>query len=247
MSPWTLCAALPVITFVSLVLAEKRSPETTTQPAKYSAADWFLNLSGFFMQGLVIPAAGLALALFVFPTIFPGLHQCLKIGFAGAFFLNFVVVDLLYYFQHRAFHEVPMLWKFHAPHHYSPTVNVWATSRNALMTHFLFVYMLVSPILAYLCDVTEGFFAGAMLTASLDLFRHARLHVHIPLAEGILVTPGEHHRHHDADKPEANYGANFIFWDKLFGTFSPGEYFPAQYAGQGQPSFRNQLLSPWRT
>lgn len=242
-----LSALLPMLTFVSLAWLETRSPETTALLAKYTAADWFLNLSGFFMQGLVIPLSGLALATFVFPALFPGLHQSLKIGFAGAFILNFVIVDLLYYFQHRAFHEIPMLWKLHAPHHYSPTVNVWATSRNALIAHFLFVYIIVSPILAYLCDVTEGFFAGAMLTASLDLLRHARLHVKIPLLQGILVTPGEHHRHHDADKPEANYGANFIFWDKLFGTFAPEEYFPARYASPGQPSFRNQLLAPWRT
>ncbi|HEY9683544.1 MAG TPA: sterol desaturase family protein [Drouetiella sp.] len=251
MNLWMLCALMPMLTFVILVLAERRAssrvPSTLAPAAGYSRADWFLNLSGFFMQGLVVPLAGLALALFVFPVVAPSLHQSLHIGFAGAFLLNFVVVDFFYYLQHRAFHQIPMLWKLHAPHHFSPTVDVWATSRNALMTHFLFVYMLLSPILAYLCDVTEGFFAGAMLTASLDLFRHARINVRVPVLDAILIMPADHHRHHDADKPEANYGANLNVWDKLFGTFEISERFPSVYAGSHQPSFQSQLLFPWRS
>jgi sterol desaturase/sphingolipid hydroxylase (fatty acid hydroxylase superfamily) len=247
MNMWMLCAFLPMFTFVILVFAERRAASTVTPTAGYSRADWLLNLSGFFMQGLVIPLAGLALASFTFPAVAPGLHRSLRIGFAGAFLLNFVVVDFLYYLQHRAFHQIPLLWKLHAPHHFSPTVDVWATSRNALMTHFLFVYMLVSPILAYLCDVTEGFFAGAMLTASLDLFRHARINFAVPILDSILIMPGEHHRHHDADKPEANYGANLKCWDKLFGTFEKAEQFPTVYAGSSRPSFQTQLLFPWRS
>lgn len=236
-----------MITFVTLLFAEHQCKTSSTHEASYSAADWFLNLSGFFMQGLVIPLLGMVLASYVFPTLIPHLNHSLKIGFVGSFLLNFVFVDFLYYLQHRAFHQIPALWKLHAPHHFSPTVNVWATSRNALMTHFLFVYMLLSPVLAYLCDVTEGFFIGAMLTASLDLMRHARLAIRVPLLESILVMPAEHHRHHDSDRAEANYGANFIIWDKLFGTFEPAAKFPAHYAGASQPSFQTQLLYPWRS
>jgi len=246
MTPWMLCALLPMLTFPVLVLAENRSVSELSTTSKYSHGDWVLNLSGFFMQGLIIPAIGLALATYLFPSVFPKLHHCLQIGFIGAFLLNFIGVDFLYYLQHRAFHRIPWLWKLHAPHHYSPTVNVWATSRNALVTHFFFVYMLVSPVLAYLCDVTEGFFAGAMLTAALDLFRHARVNANCPGLNGIILMPAEHHRHHDSNKPEANYGANFILWDKLFGTFEQGNRFPSSYGDSHQPSLQTQLLCPWK-
>lgn len=246
MNPWMWCAMLPMLTFFLLLVAEKR---TTSVPLaiEFDRTDWILNLSGFFMQGLVIPLVGFALATFVFPTLAPQLHKSLQIGFAGAFLLNFVFIDFLYYLQHRAFHQIPALWKLHSPHHYSPVVNVWATSRNALVTHFLFVYLLVSPIFAYLCDATEGYFAGAMLTAALDLFRHSRVNLRIPILENILVMPHEHHRHHDFDKAEANYGANLIIWDKIFGTFESSIQFPCSYVGSRQPSFQTQLLQPWKS
>jgi sterol desaturase/sphingolipid hydroxylase (fatty acid hydroxylase superfamily) len=246
MNPWILCALLPMLTFPLLLLAESRT-QTRLGLSDFDTNDWILNISGFFMQGLVIPGIGFLLANYFFPAAFPQLHRCLQIGFVGAFVLNFVGVDFLYYLQHRAFHRIPWLWRLHAPHHYSPTVNVWATSRNALVTHFFFVYMLVSPILAYLCDVTEGFFAGAMLTAALDLVRHAKVNLRLPGLENIVLMPHEHHRHHDADQPEANFGANFILWDRLFGTFEPGEHFPSSYAAANAPSLKTQLLFPWRS
>ncbi len=246
MSPWMLYALLPMLTFPLLLLAENRS-QAKLNACDYATGDWILNLSGFFMQGLVIPAVGFLLATHFFPTMVPKLRGCLQIGFVGAFVLNFVGVDFLYYLQHRAFHRIPWLWKLHAPHHYSPAVNVWATSRNALITHFFFVYMLVSPVLAYLCNVTEGFFAGAMLTATLDLFRHAKINLRLPGLESVILMPHDHHRHHDADKPEANFGANFILWDKLFGTFATGMRFPSSYAPPNAPSYKTQLLYPWRS
>ncbi len=177
-----------------------------------------MNLSGFLMQGLVIPFAGYVLATSLFPKILPDYKGVLTLGWTGAFLLNFIGVDFLYYLEHRAFHHFPFLWKLHAPHHSSKALNIWVTSRNALVTHFLFVYILVNPILGYLCDTSEGFFAGAMVTAALDLFRHANIRISIPLFDQLFVMPQEHHRHHDAEKSFANYGANFIVWDKLFGT-----------------------------
>ncbi len=117
MNPWMLCALLPMVTFPVLVLAENRSASNLSATSKYSQGDWILNLSGFFMQGLVIPAAGFLLATYLFPSVLPKLHHCLQIGFIGAFLLNFIGVDFLYYLQHRAFHRVPWLWKLHAPHH----------------------------------------------------------------------------------------------------------------------------------
>ncbi|HEY9678489.1 MAG TPA: sterol desaturase family protein [Drouetiella sp.] len=248
MNFWLMFAILPTLTFPLLVLAERHSQSHLRgNHVKYSFDDWVLNLSGFFMQGLVIPAIGFLLATYLFPNLLPNFHRALQIGFIGAFILNFVGVDFLYYLQHRAFHRVPWLWRLHATHHHSPTVNVWATSRNSLVTHFFFVYMLVSPILAYLCDSAEGFFAGAMLTASLDLLRHARINVQLPVLDAILLMPRDHHRHHDADRPEANFGANFILWDRLFGTFEPGAHFPTKYSSSNPPSFKTQLLCPWKS
>lgn len=236
---------LPFSAFLLLLLLEQRQ-RGLRAGKPYAAGDWIMNLSGFFMQGLVVPLSGYWLATRVFPELWPAARGILPLGVAGAFVLNVVGVDFLYYVQHYVFHRLPWLWKLHAPHHYSPTVNIWATSRNALVTHFLFVYTLVNPVLGYLCDRPDAFFAGAMVTAALDLLRHSSLPLDIPFLKGILVLPRDHHRHHDGERPHANYGANFILWDRLFGTADLQDDYPRAYAAPDAPPVALQLLQPWR-
>ncbi|WP_163004614.1 sterol desaturase family protein, partial [Pseudomonas viridiflava] len=42
------------------------------------------------------------------------------------------------------------------------------------------------------------------------------------ILESVLVTPAHHRVHHVKDRAysDKNFGGTFIFWDKLFGTFS---------------------------
>ena len=47
--------------------------------------------------------------------------------------------------------------------------------RAPLIAHPLFVYFIPSAFLALLCQDKTAFFAGAMLTASLDLWRHSAI------------------------------------------------------------------------
>lgn len=239
---WSL---LPLLTFLILLCMEMTIPARRYENT-FTRSDWLMNLAGFLMQGLVIPLLGYSLATHCFPILAPALQGVLHLGFTGAFLLNFIGVDFLYYLQHRAFHQIPWLWKLHAPHHHSPAVNIWATSRNALVTNFLFVYMLINPILGYLSDSSEGFFAGAMITAALDLFRHANIKIELPWLNGVLILPKDHHRHHDAEKRFANYGANFILWDRLFGTAETKKHDPQVYSMSTPPPFLIQLLFPWR-
>lgn len=239
---WSL---LPLASFLVLLSLEKMIPARNPENS-FTGSDWLMNLSGFLMQGLVIPLLGYFLATYWIPILFPECKGLLPLGFAGAFLLNFIGVDFLYYLQHRAFHQIPWLWKLHAPHHHSPAVNIWVTSRNALITHFLFVYMLVNPILGYLCDSSEGFFAGAMITAALDLFRHANIEFRYPWLSEIFILPRDHHRHHDALRPFANYGANFAIWDKIFGTLDSDSRYPEVCSVAKPPSLGTQLLYPWR-
>lgn len=239
---WSL---IPLVSFCLLWQLEKKIPAQKYDRI-YSIGDWVMNLSGFFMQGLVIPLVGCILATYVFPYILPDAQGVLAFGIIGSFLLNIIGVDFLYYWQHRAFHQVPLLWKLHAPHHYSPMVNIWTTSRNALITHFLFVYMLVNPVLGYLCDAPVAFFAGAMVTAALDLFRHSNVRVTLPILQHILVMPKDHHCHHDGERHFANYGANFIIWDKLFKTSDSHDAYPRTYSSSNLPRLVTQLLYPWK-
>jgi len=235
---------LPVIAFVLLAAVER----TTTSPRAGSArADHVLNLAGLAIQGAAIPVAGYLIATHVLAPAWPGAAGRLAIGWWGAFALNVVVVDFLYYVEHRLFHRLRVLWPLHRCHHASTALTVWATSRNALLVNVLFVYFLVNPVLGFICDQPEGFFFGAALTASLDLWRHARLPAACtPRWLGyLLVTPLHHHLHHSPDGQRVNFGANWIVWDRLFGTAQAPDGYPARYGTPDAPGPWRQFLLPW--
>lgn len=233
---------LPLAAFVALVALERwYAPRMAG--GTYARADAVLNLAGLGVQGALVPLVGYWIATHVLAARWPAFAGALQIGWVGAFLLNFVVVDFLYYWQHRLFHRVSWLWAMHLCHHASPTISVWATSRNSLVINFLFVYMLVNPVLGFLCDRPEGFFAAAALTASLDLWRHSRLPIRV--APPLLVSPAQHHAHHSLDGQGVNFGANLIVWDRWFGTERRVEAYPRRYGTEGAPGPWRQFLFPW--
>ncbi len=243
---------LPLTAFILLLLGERLLGRQANQ-ATYSVWDWALNLIGFSIQGGIIPICAYLVSVHLLPDLFPAGAQVLKFGIIGAFLLNFVFVDFLYYWEHRLFHASPTLWKLHECHHASRRVDLWATARNTVLTNFLFVYMVINPILGYLVDSPEAFYAGAMMTASLDLFRHSNIDVgRLPLAtriepliECVFVMPRAHHQHHSTDHYMGNYGANLIIWDRLFGSLIDASGYPTAYGVEGAPHPLAQLLFPF--
>ena len=142
--------AIPGVAFVLLAVGEAVLPRANCGRA-YGPWDIALNLVGLGFQGLVVPVAGYLFAVLFLQTSFPGLAGTLQIGFWGAFLLNVIGVDFVFYWQHRAFHRVPALWRFHLCHHATPRVDVWATARNTPITNFFLVYFLLNPLIAFIC------------------------------------------------------------------------------------------------
>ncbi|MBL8551699.1 MAG: sterol desaturase family protein [Hyphomonadaceae bacterium] len=244
-----LIAFLPIAAF-GIVWALERVAPAAPGPA-HDRWDWTLNLVGLAVQGAGVPLLGLWLTRDVLAPALPQLAGALAIGFWGAFALNFIAIDLLYYLQHRAWHKGP-LWRLHIAHHAGARVDVWATSRNTSWASFLFVYFLINPWAALLCDSPEGFYLGASATAALDLWRHGRIDYRRLGLDGamralaaVLIVPAAHFRHHDAAKPNANFGANLSIWDRLFGTYEVPVAAPASSAALDAPSPLRQLLWPF--
>jgi sterol desaturase/sphingolipid hydroxylase (fatty acid hydroxylase superfamily) len=242
---------IPAIVFVILFICENFLP-TIMQHQSYNREDWLLNVVGFFVQGLIIPIFGLLLAQYLLPILWPQGQGCLPFSWWGAFLLNVIGVDFLYYWQHRLFHQNAHLWKLHRCHHTACRIDMWTTGRNTLLMNFLFVYMLFNPCLGYMCAVSQGFFAGAMITASLELFRHTNLDLRkimdskiYRILAYIFVMPKEHHQHHNADNPCVNYGANLIIWDRLFGTYKASSLYPRRYQVKSRLSPLSQLFYPF--
>ncbi len=235
---------LPPLVFLFLTVAEWYRP---TSSLPFALADYLLNGSGLVMQGLVVPLMSLWLGRLL-AEAFPGLDGIIK-GALPAFLLGFVGLDFLYYWQHRWLHASG--WSLHRVHHGARRLGAWVCSRNSLITHCLFVYLLPGALLNVACEAKTACFAAAMLTASLDLWRHSAVRwpdlqmKWMVWLDSVLITPASHHLHHASGSTVRNFGANLAIWDRCFSTFETGRY-PTQYGAPVSASLLRDLLVPWR-
>ena len=141
------------------------------------------------------------------------------------FLLALFLLDLAIYLQHRLFHYVPVLWRLHQMHHTDLDVDVTTGARFhpveillSLCIKFLVVNPLGAPPLAVL--LFEIALNGTAM------FNHSNVRVP-PVIERVLrllvVTPDMHRVHHSVVRREtdSNFGFNFPWWDRLFGTYRP--------------------------
>lgn len=137
-----------------------------------------------------------------------------------AYGLTFVLLDAVYYIQHRLEHSVPLLWAIHSVHHQSNDYNLSVSFRVgalASLSTFLFHSMLA------LAGVATTMYAAAVTVHGLLLFTlHSR--TKFTLGPGRLFNAPVFHRvHHGADVEyiDKNFGGVFLLFDRLFGTFAP--------------------------
>ena len=138
--------------------------------------------------------------------------------------LGVIVIDLSMYAQHRLFHAIPLLWRFHQIHHCDLDVDCGTALRHhpgeTLITQAFDLAVIAAvgvPPLAVL--------AGFTLAGVASLFNHANVAMS-PAAERVLrwlvVTPDMHRIHHSVDIGESNrnFANLFPWWDRLFSTYS---------------------------
>lgn len=147
-----------------------------------------------------------------------------------AWVLAFVLLDLVYYVQHRLEHAVPLLWAVHAVHHQSRDYNLSVSFRvGALASVSTFAF----HALLALAGVKTALYASIVTVHAVLLFAlHAR--TRFALGPGRFVNAPVFHRvHHAADDAfiDKNFGGVFLVFDRLFGTFAP----PPE---AGEPSLR---------
>ena len=162
-----------------------------------------------------------------------------------------VTADLMEYATHRAMHEVPALWRFHAVHHSVERMDWMAGSR----LHFL------EPLVTRTAVMLPAFIFGASDTPLLCYivwagFQAGLVHSNFGLEFGplkyLLATPLFHHWHHGSDKEaiDINYAAHLPLLDRLFGTYHmPTDRWPENYGVVGDPlpkGMWRQFLYPFQ-
>lgn len=171
--------------------------------------------------------------------------------FLPALLLCLLVADLAQYFTHRAYHEVPFLWRLHAVHHSAPHMDWLAGSRQHL------VELLLTRTLVFLPVVALGFSARVVdayvvIVGLQAVFNHANVSVRLGPLSYVIVTPNFHHWHHSQDNEaiDKNYAAHFAFIDHLFGTAVRADRtWPGRYGVVGDyvpNTYLGQLVFPFR-
>ena len=132
-------------------------------------------------------------------------------------------VDFLYYWWHRLSHEVSFLWAAHVVHHQSEDYNLAVALRQAPLTN-LTIWVFYAPLA--LVGVPAPVYATTAAFSTLYQFWiHTGLVGRLGPLERVINTPSLHRVHHAINPRylDKNYGATFMIWDRLFGTYAAEE------------------------
>lgn len=206
-------------------------------------AEWREDMFYFFISSLLVQSL-------TYLSLAPSLTILAKTEWASGIrsviasqpvLLQFVEImfftDLVQYWFHRAFHEVPWLWRFHAVHHSARHMDWIAGSRMHLFEIILLRAFTTIPM--YALGFSEAALYGYIFFVYLlSVFVHSNLRFHFGPLQYVLATPRFHHWHHGIEKEaiNINYAVHFPLLDRLFGTYHmPGDEWPEGYGIAGHP------------
>jgi sterol desaturase/sphingolipid hydroxylase (fatty acid hydroxylase superfamily) len=236
------------------VFIEKIRPLRPDQPV--FRPEWQTDFHHFIVNHMVVGFVLLATNLMVHKLFGwaakEGIQSWVQqLPFAVALFLIVLVADLVQYGTHRAYHEIPWLWRLHAVHHSTKHMDWLAGSRQHILELLLTRTLVLAPI--YVLGFSKGVIDAYIVIVGFQaVFNHANVSVRLGPLRYVLVTPNFHHWHHSQDDEaiDKNYAAHFAFLDHLFGTAVQSDRrWPSQYGVVGDyvpDGFWKQLLFPFR-
>jgi lathosterol oxidase len=162
-----------------------------------------------------------------------------------------LVADLAQYAVHRAFHQVPLLWRFHAVHHSSRDLDWLAGSRLHVLDAVATRALVLVPL--QLAGFSEpALYAYLVFVSFHAVFIHANVRFAFAPLGAVVVTPRFHHWHHAAaaEARDKNFAVHLPWLDRLFGTCHfPENAWPDRYGIVGDPvpeGYLAQLAYPLR-
>lgn len=174
--------------------------------------------------------------------------------------LSVLLLDMLIYWQHRLFHTVPMLWRFHKMHHADSHVD----TTTGLRFHPVEIAISLGIKAAAVVILGVPAIAIVIFEVALNgfaLFNHANIRLPQKWDDRVglvLITQRLHRIHHSQAKSESNsnYGFSVSWWDRLFNSFTPGAAFSDETLPIGQKdvpavkenaSIKALLLQPFKS
>ena len=208
--------------FAAIAVWEFLAPRKQLTTSK--AIRWFSNIS--------ITILGTAIVRIVFPVLaasFASAHSSFGIlnqiflPYPFKVFLAVLAFDLIIYGQHVLFHSIPMLWRLHMMHHADLDIDV----TTGLRFHPLEVLLSMGIKIVAVAIIGPPVLAVIIFEILLNgtaMFNHGNISISNgidSLLRLIIVTPDMHRVHHSVviKETNSNFGFNFPWWDRLFGTY----------------------------
>lgn len=209
--------------FVFLLLAEQVIPlrQRTSLILPRLVKNLILTAAVFLVGSLVVRNAGLGASIW---TTERGIGAVFLVPLPrwGRMALGILLMDLTFYYWHRANHGIRLLWRFHNVHHIDPDLDVSTSYRFhfceiAYSSAFRVVQMLAVGANPLTYAIYETIFSAE------TMFHHSNVRLPIGLERllnKVIVTPRMHGVHHSVVGAEtnSNYGVIFPWWDRLHRT-----------------------------
>jgi sterol desaturase/sphingolipid hydroxylase (fatty acid hydroxylase superfamily) len=153
-----------------------------------------------------------------------------------------ILVDFVYYWDHRISHRVRLLWAIsHSVHHSSPLFNQTTALRISFVDGFISPWYYTSIILLGFDPLLVAAAFGFNL--AYQQWIHTEVIGKLGWFDRWFNSPSNHRVHHgsQAQYLDKNYGGILILWDRLFGTYeAEGE---AVIYGLTEPI---NSINPWK-
>jgi sterol desaturase/sphingolipid hydroxylase (fatty acid hydroxylase superfamily) len=131
----------------------------------------------------------------------------------------YAIFDFFSYWTHHISHRLRFFWAAHVVHHSASHFNLTVSFRLSWAQYIKIIFILPVALLGFHPVII---FVTSQLAVLFQFWTHTeyikKLH---PAIEFIFATPSNHRVHHGS-QPEyinKNYGATFIIWDRIFGTY----------------------------
>ncbi len=210
--------------FVLFALTEWLRPRRPLTVSKGNR--WFTNLAIVVLDSIVVrlifPAAAVGVALWAGANGY-GLFNALPPPAWLAGLISILVLDFAVWLSHLLSHKVPVLWRVHRMHHSDRDFDVTTAIRFHPIEIVLSMFYKVAWVVALGAPAWSVILFEIILNGC-AIFNHSNTRLPLSLDRIVrlfLVTPDMHRVHHSVIRGEtdSNYGFNFPFWDRLFGTY----------------------------
>jgi sterol desaturase/sphingolipid hydroxylase (fatty acid hydroxylase superfamily) len=210
--------------FAVMALWELTAPRRQLTVGK--TGRWLNNLGIVFLDTVMIrllaPAAAIGVAAAANRNNW-GLLPYLQLPEPFALLAGVLFLDLIIYLQHLMFHATPLLWRLHMVHHADLDIDV-STGLRFHPIEILISMGIKMGTVAMLGPPVAAVLLFEVILNGTAMFNHSN--VRMPAAVDrilrlLVVTPEMHRVHHSViiRETNSNFGFNFPWWDRFFGTY----------------------------